>query len=280
MDQSTIVYSHMLQPYPQYCSVSESIAPVGFSLYNAAGVTYNHRFHNGLSVLVSYTFSKFLDNVEGTNSWALSGSNSAANSYDLAAEKSVDASDIPHSLVTSYIYDLPIGRGTAIGSNFNRKTDAVLGGWEVSGIVTNKSGTPIAVNGNNWNSYGGNPRPDVIGDPHVSHRGINEWFNTGAFTYASYGHFGTAPRFFSRLRSQSYNNVDLAIMKNWPLHEAMRVQFRAEMFNAFNHPVFFAPNGSYSGCDPNASSTCQSGFGTITGTYPQREIQLSGKFYW
>jgi hypothetical protein len=280
MDQNTIVYSHMLQPYTQYCSVNESVAPVGFSLYNAAGVTYNHRFHNGLSVLVSYTYSKFLDNVEGTNSWALNGSNSAANSYNLAAEKSVDASDIPHSLVTSYIYDLPIGRGKAIGSHFNRKTDAVLGGWEVSGIVTNKSGTPIAVNGNNWNSYGGNPRPDVIGDLHASHRGINEWFNTAAFAYAGYGNFGTAPRFFSRLRSQNYNNVDLAIMKNWLFHDSMRIQFRAEMFNAFNHPVFFAPNGSYSGCDPNASSTCQSGFGAITGTYPQREIQLSGKFYW
>ena len=141
MDQPTIVYSHLLQPYPQYCSVSENQPNNGFSLYDAFEATYNHRFHKGLSVLVSYTFSKFLDNVEGVNSWAMTGNSSPANTYNLAAEKSVDGSDTPQSLVVSYIYDLPIGRGKAIGSGFSRKTDAVLlGGWEVTGIVTAKSG--------------------------------------------------------------------------------------------------------------------------------------------
>ena len=65
-------------------------------------------------MLVSYTFSKFLDNVEGVNSWAMTGNSSPANTYNLAAEKSVDGSDTPQSLVVSYIYDLPIGRGQAI----------------------------------------------------------------------------------------------------------------------------------------------------------------------
>jgi hypothetical protein len=280
MDQPTIVSSHLLQPYPQYCGVSESIAPVGFGLYNALEATYNHRFHNGLSVLVSYTFSKFLDNVEGAENWALSGSNSPANNYNLAAEKSVDADDTPQSLVTSYVYSLPIGKGRAIGSGFNRTTNSVLGGWEVSGIVTNKSGNPIAVSGSNWNSYGGTPRPDVVGNVHVAHRNINEWFNTAAFAYATYGNFGNAPRYFSSLRSDNYNNVDTGIMKNWYLRDSMHIQFRAEMFNTFNHPVFFGPSGSYSGCDPNAGSGCASGFGAINGAFPQREVQMSGKFYW
>jgi hypothetical protein len=280
MDQPTIVYSHLLQPYPQYCSVSENQPNNGFSLYDAFEATYNHRFHKGLSVLVSYTFSKFLDNVEGVNSWAVTGNSTPANTYNLAAEKSVDGSDTPQSLVVSYIYDLPIGRGKAIGSGFSRKTDAVLGGWEVTGIVTAKSGIPIAVNGNNIPSYGGNPRPDVIGNTHATHQSVGEWFNTGAFAYAPYGTFGTASRYLSYMRAPDYNNFDTGIMKNWSLFKETRLQFRAEMFNTFNHPQFYSPSGSYPGCDPNVSSACPSGFGQITNAFPGREVQISGKFYW
>jgi hypothetical protein len=280
LDQPTIVYSHLLQPFPQFCNVTENQPNNGFSQYNALEATYNHRFHNGLSVLVSYTFSKFIDNVEGLNAWAVTGNSSPANTYSLAAEKSVDGGDTPQSLVASYIYDLPIGRGRAIGSGFNRKTNAVLGGWEVSGIVTSKSGIPIAVSGNNIPSYGGNPRPDVIANTHVAHQSVSEWFNTAAFAYAPYGTFGTASRFLSHMRAPDYNNVDMGIMKNWALEREMRIQFRAEMFNTFNHPQFYSPSGSYAGCDPNVTSTCASAFGTITSAFPGREVQMSGKFYW
>jgi hypothetical protein len=280
MDQPTIVYSHLLSPYPQYCSVAENQANNGFSLYNGLEATYNHRFHKGLSVLVSYTFSKFLDNVEGVNSWAVTGNASPANNYNLAAEKSVDGSDTPQSLVVSYIYDLPVGRGKPIGGHFNRKVDAVLGGWEVTGIVSSKSGIPIAVKGNNIPSYGGTPRPDVIGATHVAHQSVAEWFNTSAFAYAPYGTFGTASRYLSYMRAPDYNNFDTGIMKNWSLFRETRLQFRAEMFNTFNHPQFYSPSGSYPGCDPNVSSACPSGFGQITNAFPGREIQISGKYYW
>lgn len=285
MNNATVEAVQMLYPYPQYCSVSESDAPLGFSNYNALDATYTRRFHNGLSVLVSYTFSKFLDNTEGTQSWAYVGNSPPANNYDLAAEKSVDGGDTPQSLVTSYIYDLPIGKGKRFGSGFNRKTNAVLGGWEWSGILTDKSGIPAFVSGNNWNSYGGDPRPDVIGNTHVAHQSIREWFNTGAFAYAPYGSFGNAPRYFSNMRSPDYNNFDTGIMKNWQIRapwkgEGMRLQFRAEMFNAFNHPQFYSPNGAYSGCDPNSNSACVSGLGQITSAFPNREVQMSGKLYW
>ena len=140
-----------------------------------------------------------------------------ANNYNLAAEKSVDGSDIPHGLVASYVYQLPIGRGKAIGSSFNRLTDAVIGGWEVSQIASFKQGIPISVSGANIASYGGNPRPDVVGNVHVSNPNIHEWFNTAAFAYAPYGTFGTAPRFFSYLRGPGYQNWDTSIMKNWGL---------------------------------------------------------------
>jgi hypothetical protein len=280
LDQTTVVQAQLLSPYPQYCAVGEALPPVGSSTYNALQVNYKHRFHSGLNVLVNYTYSKFLDNVEGNQTWAYVGNQGTANNYNLAAEKSVDAGDVTHSLVASYVYDLPIGRGKTISSHFNRATDAVLGGWEVSGNATFKSGIPIAVSGNNIDSFGGNPRPDVIGDVHASHPNINEWFNTAAFAYAAYGTFGTAPRYFSGLRAPGYKNFDTAIMKNWTLMHGTRLQFRAEMFNTFNHPNFYAPNGSYGGCDPNADSNCPSGFGQITSAFASREIQFGGKFYW
>jgi hypothetical protein len=280
LDQAKVVQSQLLQPYPQYCNVGETDPPVGFSIYNALQANYNHRFSKGLTALVSYTYSKFLDNVEGNQSWSYAGNQGPANNYNLAAEKSVDGSDTPHSLVANYIYQLPIGRGRAVGDHMNRLANAVVGGWEVSQIATFKSGLPLSISGANYNSYGGNPRPDVLGDVHVSNHNIHEWFNTGAFAYAPYGTFGTAPRYFSYLRGPHYQNWDTALMKNWQFSEAMRLQFRAELYNSFNHPQFYTPNTGYTGCDPNADSSCGSSFGQITNAFPARTVQFAGKFYW
>jgi hypothetical protein len=280
LDQPTVPQSQLLQPYPQYCNVAENDAPVGFSIYNALQASYNHRFSKGLTALVSYTYSKFLDNVEGNNNWSYAGNVGPANNYNLAAEKSVDGSDTPHSLVANYIYQLPIGRGKALGNQMNRLTDAVVGGWEVSQIATFKSGLPLSVSGSDISSYGGNPRPDVVGPVHIADRSIHEWFNTGAFAYAPYGTFGTAPRYFSYLRGPGYQNWDTAIMKNWQIKETMRAQFRAELFNSVNHAQFYTPNTGYTGCDPNSDSSCNSSLGQITNAFPSRTVQFAGKFYW
>ena len=117
----------------------------------------------------------------------------------------------------------------------------MLGGWELSGIATFKDGIPLGLFGNDQPTFGGNPRPDVIANPKLSKRTLNEWFNTGAFQFAAYGSFGTAPRFFSNLRSPGYQDWDTALEKNWIFHETMRAQFRFETFNTFNHPQFYAP---------------------------------------
>lgn len=283
LDQPTIPLNHLLSPYPQYCNVTENDPTYGFSIYNALQASYNHRFSKGLTALVSYTYSKFLDNVEGNNAWSYTGSGGPANTYNLAAEKSVDGSDTPHSLVANYIYQLPVGRGRAVGNHMSRAADAVIGGWEVSQIVTFKTGIPISVSGANQPSFGGNARPDVVADPHLAHPTIHEWFNTAAFAFAPYGTFGTAPRFFSSLRGPRYQNWDTSIMKNWHFTESMRFQLRGELYNTFNHPQFYAPQGggeSYGGCDPNASATCGSSLGQITNTFPARTVQFAGKFYW
>ena len=92
----TVSSFQLLLPYAQYCDgISNTQAPVGFSNYNALQATYTHKVTAGLNVLASYTFSKFIDNVEGTTDWALSGSATIRNYYNLAAERSVDGTTRP-----------------------------------------------------------------------------------------------------------------------------------------------------------------------------------------
>jgi hypothetical protein len=282
IDSATSLQNYqLLVAYPQYCGVSQTDAPVGQSLYNSLQVTYKHRISKGLTALVSYTYSKFLDNVEGNNSWSYNGASNwgaVANYYNIAGEKSVDAGDIPQALVASYSYKLPIGRGKSVGSGMNRLTDAVVGGWELSGIVTFRGGLPISVLGNNWNSYGGDPRPNVVGNPKPAHQvkstAANSWINYSAFAYAPYGNFGNAPRYFSNLRGPGYQNWDTALEKNWPIRESMRAQFRFETFNTFNHPNFYAPGPG------NANLGSPGSFGAITTAFQPRVVQFAGKFYW
>jgi hypothetical protein len=288
LNSSTVQQAQLLVPYPQYClaGVGETDAPVGFSDYNALQVTYKHRFTHGLTAMISYTYSKFLDNVEGNQSWSYNGNTGPANNYDLAAEKSVDGSDIPQSLVASYIYKLPVGRGKRFGSGMGRAANAVLGGWELAGIVTFKSGIPISIAGNDINTFGGNPRPDYSGNIHVKNPTIHEWFNTAAFHFSKLAvdggdTWGNSPRYFSNLRGPHYQDWDTSLDKNWSLPHSMRIQFRLETYNTFNHPNFYSPSGTYySGCDPNADSSCASNFGQITNTFPSRNVQLATKFYW
>jgi hypothetical protein len=282
LDSASIPLADTLLAYPQYCGVTQDDAPLGQSLYNSLQVTYNHRISKGLTALVSYTYSKFLDNVEGNNAWSYNGAanwGAVANYYNIAGEKSVDAGDIPQALVASYVYNLPIGRGKAVGSRMSRVADAVIGGWELSGIATFKDGIPLSVFGNQWNSYGGDPRPDIVGNPKPSHQTIsstvpNSWANSAAFAYAPYGSFGTASRYLSNLRGPHYTNWDSALEKNWSIKESMRAQFRFETFNTANHPNFYAPGPG------NMSLYSPGSFGLITTAFPGRVVQFAGKFYW
>ena len=107
-------------------------APLGQSLYNSLQVTYNHRISKGLTALVSYTYSKFLDNVEGNNSWSYNGAanwGAAANYYNIAGEKSVDAGDIPHALVASYSLSTA-HRSRQVG-RFGNEPRSGCRGWRV-----------------------------------------------------------------------------------------------------------------------------------------------------
>ncbi|HVZ19286.1 MAG TPA: TonB-dependent receptor [Terriglobales bacterium] len=276
LDQPTVIRGQLLRPFPEYCSVTEAPPAVGGSSYNALQATYTRRWHSGLNLNVSYTYSKFLDNVQGSSGWAFPGSGSQVrDAYNLAAERSVDTSDIPHSLVVNYIYELPFGHGKQFGGNWTKPVNAVLGGWQFTGIFYAKSGFPLSITAaqNNTDSFGGNQRPNLIGDPVPQNQNIHNWINADAFAQPAAFTFGDAPRTFANLRAPRYVDWDMGIQKWWNFTEAKKLEFRLEMFNALNHPNFFAP-------DTNLGDVSNGSFGTISQAYPSRDVQLAAKFYW
>lgn len=273
LSSPTISYGQLLLPFPEFCGVGVS-SPLGSSShYNALQVNYTHRWSAGLSVLASYTYSRFTDNTEATNAWATAGFGvPIRNNYDLAAEKSVDAADIPNSFVVSYIYELPVGKGKKVGANFNGVTNAILGGWQISGVTTMKQGFPIPIVGgiNNTNSFGGNQRPNLVGNPIPSDRSIYNWLNPAAYAQPAPFTFGNAPRYAGNVRAPGMQVFDIGMQKWFNFREDLRAQFRCEMFNAFNRANFYSPDGNWS----------DSTFGKISATMPPRDIQMALKLYW
>ncbi|HXC43302.1 MAG TPA: TonB-dependent receptor [Candidatus Dormibacteraeota bacterium] len=275
LDQPTVAEGQLLRRFPEYCSVTEAPPAAGGSTYNALQATYTHRWHSGLDMNVSYTYSKFMDDVQGAAGWAFPGTGSSVrNSYNLAAERSVDVTDTPHSLVVNYNYELPFGTNKIIGQGWNRAVNAALGGWQWSGILTAKSGLPLSIASatNNTGGFGFNQRPDLVAgvNPVPQDQSITNWINPAAFAQPAAFTFGDSPRFLANLRAPRYFNWDMGIQKWWGLGELRRLQFRVEMFNALNHPDFFEP-------DTNLGDAS---FGTITSAYPARSVQFGVKFYY
>ncbi len=273
LSNPTVQQGQLLRPHPEFCGINEQQVPAGDGSYNALDLNYTHRVTQGLTLMASYTFSKFLDNVGGPNAWANASSNFGENIrsvYDLAAEKSVDANDITHSFVLSYVYELPVGKGKKFGSDMNGVMNAIVGGWQTTGVATFKGGFPLRINVNNQNEFGLGQNANVVADYHISHQSVNQWFNTAAFAAPDKWDLGNAPRYFSDLRSPGYNNWDISIQKYFPIHESVRLQFRLDMFNAFNHANFYKP-------DTNLASGT---FGQLTGAFSPRTMQAALKLYW
>lgn len=136
-----------LRPFPQYQSINSDccLENLGQSTYNALLAKLERRFHNGLNLLASYTYSKTLTDADSALPAfvSFSGGGSVQNSFNLRNEKALSYQDIPHTFVVSYIYELPIGKGKKF-LNKPGPVDKVLGGWEVGGVQRYQSGQPLA----------------------------------------------------------------------------------------------------------------------------------------
>ncbi len=251
------------QPFPAYGGAFSFDENVGNSSYNALQAKLQKRLSFGLNFLASYTWSKSLDiQSEGQ-------SGSIETIYDLRRDWGPSDFNRTHLFVFSGTYQLPVGKGKAYLSSASGPVRAILGDWNIGGIVTLNSGQPftISAGGDIANVGGGSQRAEVIGNPNVGFTQSRlEWFNTGAFSVPAPFTFGNDGR--NNMTGPPLKNFDFITYKNFLFGERFSLQFRSEFFNVLNHTNFGLP-------DNNVQS---SGFGRInsTSTAP-RDIQFALK---
>ena len=162
------------------------------------------------------------------------------------ANRGLCTSDSRHRLSLSWVYDLPFGRGRRFLHSATRLTDAFLGGWQLNGILTLRTGQPftVTVPGDPSNTSDGPTFADLVGNPNdVSDRSVDRFFNVDAFARPDNFRWGTSGR--NVVTGPGVNNWDVSFFKNFNMDEVRKIQFRAEFFNFFNHPQFTLPGASF-----------------------------------
>jgi hypothetical protein len=204
------------------------------------------------------------------------------NIYNKKAEWAPCYYDATHMLTSYAIYDLPFGRGKLLAKDANKVLNAIIGGWQISPIITFRTGFPLSIapggTADNSGTFSRGMRPDcnsiptVTGETPISTGGGGfQWFtNNGNFTNPGVGAFGTCPNQLGYLRTAHYTDVDLSLHKDFQLTERFRLQFRSDFINAFNHVQLNAPYI----WDLGPS------LGQVTSAQPPRNIQLALKLYY
>jgi hypothetical protein len=268
-----IPVAQLMKPYPKYTTVSLYRNNVGTTIYNGVYAKLEQRFTRGLSYLVSYTRSVLKDDASSVfDASILTGPVAnfpVADSFNRKLERDYSNGDIPHVFVASGVWDIPFGAGRA--SQPGGLVGVLVNDWTLSGVVTLQSGMPLAVTqttNNNAFAGFGTQRPNLVGDPTLpsDKRSVNRWFNTAAFVPAPAFTLGTSSR--NPVRGPGYRNLDLALMRSFPLRGKRALEFRAEMFNVTNAAQFLAPN----------TVAGSAAFGTITAAGDPRVVQLALKF--
>ena len=234
------------RPVPQFSDVTFEESR-GNSSYNSLQMRFDQRLSACGTALASYTFGKSLDD-NSTFFSSYGDSNFPQNSANPGAEKGRSNFDLRHRLSIGYSYDLPAGPGRRFLANHG-VLSAVLGGWSAHGIVTLQSGRPLTVallpeidnsnTGIESLGFGANNRPDRLASGVLRNPGPDGWFDTRAFTPASYGTFGNSGR--NVLDGPGYKDVSLSMIKDSRIREGLNLQLRAESFNTFNRTNFGLP---------------------------------------
>ena len=245
----------------------ESIESNGNSTYHALQLSLKKRFAAGYSMMASYTFSKFIDMIADDGHG--STSSQATNPFNWFFDRGLSDNNVRHRFTTSFVWDVPVFR------HAGGVKEAVLGGWQLNGILLLQSGTPFSVSaGTNRSLSGGaGDRADLIGSGSVTTYGgqsraqfISKYFDTSRFALPALGTFGTAGR--NILQGPGYADVDLSAFKSFHVTETKSFTFRWEVFNLFNRANFNNPSGNFS-----------SGvFGQITSAKDPRIMQVGLKF--
>ena len=274
---STIPEWQLQLPHPQFTTFGGDEQPLATSIYHALQAKMEKRFSRGFELLVTYNFSKNIDDASASNNNFLGGTTSLQDPNKPWLERSVSLFDIPQQFQVTHVYQLPFGRGKQFGGNWNPIVDGFLGGWQFNGTWSFLSGYPLQpslANGVSLPTYGPQ-RPNLTGRPTRAPRDkagvwMTQYFaNPQVFSVPNPFALGTAPRTIPWVRTQGTDNANLSVSKTLALskiREGLAVQYRLEAFNALNHPEFAAPSMLYN----------SSAFGATTGQANlPRQLQMA-----
>jgi len=261
--QSTTSNINSRRPYTNFTTITQDIA-AGYSNYNALQVTWNRRFATGFTLLGSYVWSKSMDIASNDGNSGLG--NQARDPANWNLDYGPSDFDIRSRFVTSSVYQIPafhLEGGLA---------KAILGGWQVNGILTLQTGLPFSVLAGVDRSLVGVAldHADITAPVSVYNGAsrtakIAKYFSTSSFALPALGTFGTGSRNF--IHGPGYQDLDAGLYKNVPLGETRHLEFRWETFNTLNHPNLSNPNNSFS----------SSAFGRITSSNTGRVMQIAAK---
>ena len=264
------------RPYPQWSQITVG-AQRSESWYNSLQVKWEKRLTRGWYELASYTFASALDEA---GAWSAGSSPQYLD--DFRGDRGPQTQTARHRFTLSSIYDLPVGRGRHFGAQWNRAVDAVLGGWQLSGILGTRTGLPVNVSLNGTStdpvtkqSYrffsrnGGGLRPNRIGDPNTGVSPKDDrlhFLNSAAFSVQPVNTAGNAGRNVA-VGPKAFN-TSLSLVKHFRPTEQTMLDLRFEAFNAFNTVNFGNPAATF----PNSD------FGTISSAGDPRVIQTAIRF--
>jgi hypothetical protein len=251
-------------PFPGFNSIRQSENEAN-THYNGLQMDLNSQVGRDLTLRAIYTVSHAVDPTTGGNGGGDLGTVSnpyAGWLYDVGPS----GYDRLNVAAVNFIYDIPLFR-----HNESRFLKSVVGGWQVSGIVTIESGLPININlsgGQGGNGVGGNNRPNLTGTLTTPHT-VQQWFSPSAFSAPAVGAWGTLPHY--ALRGPGRDNWNLSLFKRFTLWEARGsyLELRLETFNTWNHTQF----------NQTDNTLGDSRFGQVTSAFDPRILQLGGKIY-
>jgi hypothetical protein len=247
------------RPYQPWGAITFQSQDLG-TTYQALQAKIERRLSDGITGLISYTWSKFM---QSNQSPPLGG--------NIGYERTYSAFNTPQNLAMSGSYQLPVGRGRKYMANSGHFVDAILGGWQVQTIIVLRSGTPYTpiVSTDRANTGVANQRPNLnpAGGSPTFHKSLASWFDKTAYVVAPQFTYGRVKAF--TLQSDAFRQYDASVFKNFALPGESVLSFRVEFFNLPNTTSFNAPSSTI-----DASSCC-----TVTSTsIPSRDIQLALKF--
>ena len=258
----------------------------GYSNYNSLQVSWQKNFSHGLQFQASYTYAHAMDDASSANLGSLNNGDFRDQRFPYLEYGNSDF-DVRHRFVISYIYQLPFGNGKKFGGGATGVFNQVIGNWQVAGIVSAQTGnwftvTDALTNVSTSDGGGGvgffDVRPNLVGNPNGKPCVAGTIFNTCAFVDNTIPFtFGDAGR--NIVRGPGLQNWDLSIFKMFPIRDQMRLEFRSEFFNIWNHvnPVF-EPVGLI-GEEPQPVEFGTPQFGFPQGARDPRFIQFAMKFY-